>query len=86
MTDTQQQQGSEVARILAQIRQEYEAARAGLSGLALGTSRHAFVTKKMECMGQLQLELGTIVGDMPAIALIAEHLEDIPDVMGSSPG
>jgi hypothetical protein len=79
MSDAQQSSGSEVARILLQIREEYQAAKLGLSGLAEGTSRHAFVTKKMETMGQLQLELGSLIGNRPAIALIAEHLNDIPD-------
>jgi hypothetical protein len=84
MSDAQQSNGSEVARILSQIREEYEAAKLGLSGLAEGTSRHAFVTKKMENMGKLQLELGSLIGNMPAIALITEHLNDIPDKTGIS--
>jgi hypothetical protein len=33
----------------------------------------------MENMGRLQLQLGEIIGDMPSIALIAEHLSDLPD-------
>jgi hypothetical protein len=83
MSDAQQQ-GSEVARILAQIREEYEAAKLGLSGMALGTCKHEFITTKMENMGKLQLELGALIGNMPSIALIAEHLSDIPDVTGTS--
>jgi hypothetical protein len=78
MSDAQNS-SSEVARILAQIREEYEAAHRGLSGLAQGASKHAFITTKMENMGKLQLELGDLIGNMPAIALIAEHLSDIPD-------
>jgi hypothetical protein len=78
MSDAQNS-GSEVARLLAQICEEYEAAERGLSGLALGTSKHEFVTKKMENMGKLQLQLGELVGDMPSIALIAEHLGALPD-------
>ena len=78
-----QGQGSEVARLLAQIRSEYEAARRGLSGLASGTTKHEFITTKMETMGKLQGELETIVGDA-AIALVVAQLEACPDLKSSS--
>jgi hypothetical protein len=73
--DTTQAQGSEIARLLEEIQREYESAKLGVSGLAYGTSQHAFITKHMENMGKLHQELGVIVGDGPAIALIAEQLE-----------
>jgi hypothetical protein len=79
-----QKQGSEVARILAEIRAEYEAAKLGLSGLAYGTSRHEFVTQKMEHMGKLHEELKTLVGETPAIALIAEQLHACPQTTSPS--
>jgi hypothetical protein len=69
-----QEQRSEVARLLTQISMEYEAAQRGLSGLVSGTSQHAFITHKMENMGRYQQELQNLVGEMPAIAMIAEHL------------
>lgn len=69
-----QEYGSEVARILSQITDEYEAAQRGLCGLAYGVSQHDFITARMEAMGQLHGELQTIVGDN-AIALIAERLK-----------
>ncbi len=78
-----QGQGSEVARLLEQIRAEYEAAERGLSGLAYGTSRHEFVTKKMEQMGQLHEELKAIVGETQAIALVAEQLNGCPQISSS---
>ena len=86
MSDTQQQHGSVVARLLAQIRLEYEAAYLGLSGPAQGAARHDFINKKMENMGEIQVQLGKIVGPDPAMALIVEHLQDLPDRTGSSPG
>jgi hypothetical protein len=86
MSDTQQHQGSEVARLLAQIRQNYEAAYFGLSGLAQGNARHDFINKKMEDMGKIQVQLGKIIGHDPAMALIVEHLADLPDRIGSSSG
>lgn len=67
------EQRSEVARLLAQISEEYEAAQRGLSGVASGVARHSFITARMENMGQLHTELQSIVGNA-AIAMIAEEL------------
>ncbi len=67
------QQTSEVARLLWQISQEYESAHQGLSGVAFGTSRHSFITARMERMGQLHHELENIVGPA-AITMVAETL------------
>jgi hypothetical protein len=72
------QQKSEVARILAQIQTEYEAARQGLSGLSQGTSRHSFITAHMENMGNLHTELQTLVGDQ-AMMLITTKLDEAAD-------
>ncbi len=67
------EQRSEVARLLSQISEEYEAAQRGLSGLAYGTSQHEFITARMENMGQLHSQLQSLVGDA-AIEMIAERL------------
>jgi hypothetical protein len=72
------EQRSEVARILAQISAEYEAAQRGLNGLSYGVSQHAFITSHMQNMGQLHSELRTLVGDA-AMAMIAEQLKGTPD-------
>ncbi len=69
-------QRSEVARLLAQISAEYEAAQRGLRGLAHGVSQHEFITARMENMGQLHSELQSLVGDV-AIAMIADQLNAI---------
>ena len=66
---------SDVARLLSQITAEYEAAQRGLSGLAYGVSQHAFITARMENMGQLHTQLQTIVGDA-AIGMIADQLNN----------
>ena len=71
-------QRSEVARLLNQMREEYEAARRGLSGLAQGTSRHCFITARMENMGKLHSQLDALVGD-EAIALVVHCLESCSD-------
>ncbi|GCE11200.1 hypothetical protein [Tengunoibacter tsumagoiensis] len=67
------EQRSEVARLLAQISAEYEAAQRGLTGLSYGTSQHDFITARMEKMGQLHNQLQSLVGDV-AIAMIAGEL------------
>jgi hypothetical protein len=69
---------SEVARLLAQISAEYEAAERGLQGLASGTVRHHFINAKVERMSELHDSLRTLVGEQ-AIALIAKELEALPD-------
>jgi hypothetical protein len=77
------QQGSEVARLLQQIRQEYESAQRGLAGLAYGTSQHKVITQKMENIGKWHEELRALVGEK-AIALIVSQLETLPDARRSS--
>ena len=69
---------SEVARLLAQIGMEYEAAQRGLTGLASGTSNHQFITARMERMSDLHTSLQALVGES-ATALLAEHLQSLPD-------
>ena len=66
---------SEVARLLHAIEQEYEAARAGMSGLASGTARHAFITGKMERIGGYHRALSGLLGEQEAIKLVVETME-----------
>ena len=87
MQPTQGQSGqgrnnSEVARLLRQISEQYEAATLGLSGLAEGTSRHQVITAKLERIGELHEELRAQVGD-EAMALIIQQLE-VPTVARST--
>jgi hypothetical protein len=70
---------SEVARLLAQIGMEYEAAQRGLTGLASGTSNHQFITARLERISDLHTSLQDLVGES-ATALLAEHLQAIPDI------
>jgi hypothetical protein len=62
---------SDVARILMQIEQEYQASKRGLAGLASGTARHDFISKKTENIGKRHEQLIELVGPEQAIALIA---------------
>jgi|SRR5579859_7564108 len=54
---------SEVARIMQEIDTEYESAMRGMQGLAQGTARHEFITKRMENMAKHLIELGKNLGD-----------------------
>ncbi len=72
-----QQQGSQrsdVVRLLIQISNEYEAAKRGQKGPAQGTAQHRFITKRMENIGDLHMQLRGLVGDA-AMPLIIEQLE-----------
>ena len=62
---------SEVARIRLQIQAEYEAAGQGLTGLASGTARHEFISRKMENVAGLHQELIALVGEHEATAIVA---------------
>lgn len=66
---------SEVARLLAQISSEYEAAQRGLSGLAQGAGQHQFITKRMERISEFHSQLRSLVGE-EAMALIAAQQDD----------
>ena len=67
--------GSEVARLRLQIEEEYLAAQRGLSGLAYGTSRHQFITQRMENMEKCRQKLVTLLGPEEAMKVVAETLE-----------
>jgi len=67
---------SEVARLLAEIELSYQAAKRGLSGLADGTAKHEFITKRMERIEEGRVALVGIVGSERAMELIAQTLEN----------
>ncbi len=52
IAEEQQENKSEVARLMAAIDAEHEAARAGLQGLAQGKAKHEVITRHMENMGR----------------------------------
>ena len=71
---------SEVARMKQQVAAEYLSARLGLSGLAYGTSRHRFITSRMERMGETLETLSHVVGSKEeAMQIIAETLQEVPE-------
>ena len=65
---------SEIAQILKQIDQEYQASKLGLEGLASGTPRHDFISKRTENIGRHHEHLAELVGPEQAIALIANTI------------
>lgn len=84
LASVREQNKSEVARLLLQIRDEQVSAQRGLSGYAQ-VSQHQFITERMENMGRLQGELEAIVGEQNAMPLIVETLNTVPDVKPSEP-
>ncbi|GHP00060.1 hypothetical protein KSF_101070 [Reticulibacter mediterranei] len=72
------ERSSEVAQLRQRILLEYEAAQRGLTGTAQGTTRHAFITKRLENMSAYHQVLKQLVGEQGAIELLVEVLEQ-PD-------
>jgi hypothetical protein len=70
-----QENRSEVARLRQRIAQEYEAATRGLTGLAFGTAKHEFITRRMEQIGACHETLKQLVGEQEATRMLAETLE-----------
>ena len=67
---------SEVAWRLELIKQQYEAAQRGFSGLAQGSARHIFISARMQSIGRIHQELQRMVGPEEAIRLVAETLQE----------
>jgi hypothetical protein len=65
---------SEVARLLAQISAEYQAAQRGLSGLSSGGARHDFISARTESIGKCHEEIVELLGPEQAIAMIAQTI------------
>jgi hypothetical protein len=70
---------SDIARTRQQIAAEYLSAQLGLSGLAEGTTRHSFITTKMERMGESFETLAKMMGKEQAIQIVAETLQEVPE-------
>src|SRR5260370_41422847 len=66
---------SDVARLMQQIEREYEAAIRGLTGFAGGSSKHAFITARMERMAACHETLTGLVGEHEAGKVLPEALE-----------
>jgi hypothetical protein len=53
---------SEVAQLRTNIEEELYAMRQGLSGVAIGVSRHQFIQAKMHQIGHMEDQLATHIG------------------------
>ncbi len=76
---------SQIRRLLDTIDLEYQAASLGLTGIALGTSMHEFITARMERIEVAREQLVELVGVEHAAELVVKQLtqsaskEDKPD-------
>lgn len=61
---------SAVARLMAQITGEHEAAQRGIAGIAEGTARHSFIAAHMDRLCALKDELSCEVGDDTAMVMV----------------
>ena len=66
---------SEVARLMRQISEANAAAYQALYGLAQGTAQHAFITARMERMGEYHEQLVELVGEHEAALLVCRALD-----------
>jgi len=57
---------SEIAQLRQQIVEEYEAMKRGLSGLAWGTAKHAFIDARMRRVDHYHEQLVERVGEQEA--------------------
>jgi len=77
---TPERRESDVQRLLAEIDINYTAAQLGLSGLALGTSMHRFISARMERIEGARRELVQLVGDADeATRLVVEQMNKSAD-------
>lgn len=67
---------SEVAQLMRRIALEYEAAERGLFGFAEGSSKHQFITARLENIGACHEQLAQLVGDKQAAQLVCEAMEN----------
>jgi hypothetical protein len=75
---------SEIAQILRNIEQEYQASKCGLEGLSSGSARHDFISQKTEKMAKHHEHLSHLVGPEKAIAMIADTIWTPTDQVGDS--
>ena len=66
---------SEVATFLSQIDAEYYSAREALHGLAAGTTRHDFISARMEHIQTVSQRLIDTIGKEEALPLIVAAID-----------
>ena len=73
--ERERKQEDEIQQLRARIEREHQACVQGLTGLADGTTRHAFINARIERMGQAQEQLKEIIGEEAAGAFLCEVFE-----------
>jgi hypothetical protein len=68
---------SEVARLLAQIEAEHRAAEQALHA-PFYAAKHAFITARMQCIGECGEQLKALVGTEQSLELVYRTLESCP--------
>lgn len=63
---------SEIAQLRQKIVEEYEAMKNGLSGLAWGTSKHAFIDARMRRVDGYHEQLAREIGEQEAGVAVFE--------------
>ncbi len=63
---------SEVAQLRQRITEEYEAMKHGLSGLASGTAKHAFIDVRMKRVDAYYDQLTQFLGTKEATQVVCE--------------
>lgn len=80
---------SEVAQLRRQIELEFEAMQRGMTGLAMGVARHAFIRKRMDLVGSYQGRLAEQIGEQEAAQIVAglyvKVVEQETDAENASP-
>lgn len=69
---------SEVAQIREQIEREHEAACFALTGPAIGTAQHWFISRRMKRIGDYQTRLSALVGEQASMEIVIQVMESSP--------
>lgn len=73
----EQNNRSEVARLMEQIRAAFEAANAGMYGFAAGTARHDFIERKMHTVDPLGTQLEQYIGHDAAWQIVGDIYAEV---------
>lgn len=79
----QEENRSEVARLIREIEMRYTSARWGMEGTAI-KAPHEFITRQMENLGAIHEKLVELVGPDEAIKIVANNIWT-PTDQGSKP-
>ncbi len=70
---------SEVARLREKIENEHWAACFAMTGLADGTAKHAFITRRYHQIGDYQEQLAALIGEQASMEIVIQVLEGSPE-------